>query len=1091
MNTIQKRLLVAAFGFLVGCGDEGTSMEARDAGDTWESESVSWGTQGSSMGGPGVGPEAQEAEPIPCSEDRECPTGLCIDTGDGKQCAVPCSPGCDAGSTCRALELSGPDPMFLCIPDGLPLCRPCLADEDCQRFPGDEELVCTSAGSLEGSFCTSDCQDDWDCPPKALCNEGACWPAGGCTCLETNGNLGLVTSCARTNQFGACAGERGCTPDGMTECLAPEPAAEACDAQDNDCDGQTDEDLELGPCQLDSQWGTCPGHLECTGGSQVCYGSAPAPEACDGVDNDCDGQTDEGEAIGCVALHVDADLDGFGGQQTVCSCGLPSPASGIVANGLDCSDADPSVFPGAEELCDGVDNDCDSVVDDGCDADSDGYCAKPLPGATGPGFVCKSDLPDCDDAVGSTHPGAAEVCDGLDNDCDGKEDDGCDGDGDGYCSSAASVFGPTSTCKHVELDCDDSDPAVYPGAPESCNAQDDDCDATKDEGCDADGDGYCAGPPVPIAGCAGIPGIAQTACEQKFFAITCPSGFGDCDDQDPATHPGAPELCNQEDDDCDGTADEMLDADMDGWCAVPLAPGATCQECPKGGGDCNDADPAVRPDALDPPDALALDSNCDGVDGDAAGCVFVSAATGSDAWDGTMQKPKKSIAAGLAEAEMLGAQKCVLVAAGSYSGSLTVPDGTALWGGYDQAAGWKVSAAASSKISAWKTAITVAKGSSKTSIGRFTVEAAASPGAGQGAVGIRAVGASQLALSLLSVKAGSGQAGAHGTPGKQGLPGQNGVGGQAGCEPYCLPQPSGTCPDLALPGSGHGPYTCGGRGQGKTIYIPSGWDPDILEEQQWFSDQGGEPSCCFKQLASIGYGGAGGAEGPNYGGDGLKGQGGTSGPDGADGAGGNGSGVLGPEGFVPDNGDPGKPGKDGCGGGGGGMGDNFDEGWLYCDAWGGGGGGGGAGGTGGSGGTGGMAGGPSVAILLVDTKATISDSVLQSGKGGQGGNGGAAGPFGKGGKGGPGGPGVDGSGDGGAGGSGGDGGWGGVGGGGSGGASIALLHSCGKTPVLDSVSYLVEGGGKGGNAGTHGPLPGPAASNGKTGVSGSVVCLTP
>ena len=111
----------------------------------------------------------------------------------------------------------------------------------------------------------------------------------------------------------------------------------------------------------------------------------------------------------------------------------------------DCDDTDPTVFPGAEEVCDGVDNDCDGDVDDDDDLDGFGVCE------------------DCDETNAAIHPDAAEDCDGVDNDCDALVDESPDTDGDGW-----------GLC---DGDCDDDNASIHPGAEEICgNGLDDDCD---------------------------------------------------------------------------------------------------------------------------------------------------------------------------------------------------------------------------------------------------------------------------------------------------------------------------------------------------------------------------------------------------------------------------------------------------------------------------------------------------------------------------------------------------------------------------------------------------------------------------------------
>jgi len=182
------------------------------------------------------------------------------------------------------------------------------------------------------------------------------------------------------------------------------PPAEVCDGLDNDNDGLTDEDLIAPPCT--PQQGVCAGAVQvCLGASgwsgtnsPQCYGPGyEVTEAtCDGLDNDCDGQVDEG-------LSFDADGDG---HTSLTSC------SGTKD---DCDDGDPANFPGNAEICDGADNDCDFIADNGLtfDVDTDGYSSP---------NSCAGSRADCNDGDGAVHPGATEICgDGIDQDCDGYD----------------------------------------------------------------------------------------------------------------------------------------------------------------------------------------------------------------------------------------------------------------------------------------------------------------------------------------------------------------------------------------------------------------------------------------------------------------------------------------------------------------------------------------------------------------------------------------------------------------------------------------------------------------------------------------------
>ena len=267
------------------------------------------------------------------------------------------------------------------------------------------------------------------------------------------------------------------------------------------------------------------------------------------------------------------------------------------AEGYDCDDEDADIHPDATETCNGWDDDCDGAIDDDdegvsgtstwyIDYDADGYgsdafttmaCVAPA------GWV--ADDTDCDDTDALLNPGSDEVCNEIDDDCDGDVDEAdsdlvggtiwyADSDSDGYGDPRVFVLacdGPSGSVTDGS-DCDDSDSAINPDAVEVCNGVDDDCDADIDDDdvdvtgtstwyADTDGDGY------------GDPSAIVETC-------VVPSGYvsdaSDCDDTDALLSPGSDEVCNEIDDDCDGDVDEAgsdlvggtiwyADSDSDGY----------------------------------------------------------------------------------------------------------------------------------------------------------------------------------------------------------------------------------------------------------------------------------------------------------------------------------------------------------------------------------------------------------------------------------------------------------------------------------------------------------------------------------------------
>jgi hypothetical protein len=266
-----------------------------------------------------------------------------------------------------------------------------------------------------------------------------------------------------------------------------------------------------------------------------------------------------------VNYFADADGDGFGDITTLISTCIQT--QGYVTNSSDCNDNDAAIFPGAMEICNDIDDDCNELIDDGlvfttyyadADGDSFGDINNPLDACMMPdGYVTNNT--DCNDNSANQNAASAEICNGEDDDCDGAIDNGLifldfysDIDGDGF--GAGNV---TSSCADLgagytnnNTDCDDTNSNTNPSATETCNTIDDNCDGQTDDGTltvffiDNDGDTY------------GNPSVSILACTQ-------PIGYTpddtDCNDTDANINPGAEDIGgNGIDENCDGQIDNSI-----------------------------------------------------------------------------------------------------------------------------------------------------------------------------------------------------------------------------------------------------------------------------------------------------------------------------------------------------------------------------------------------------------------------------------------------------------------------------------------------------------------------------------------------------